>query len=110
MRTTSTLTELQRLEDALKSGDICEAEFTTRRQAIKEAVEDAVALDEDVPADTASPHEFPCAARMACLIVALLILATLIGAWLLRDLLLALTLSVTGLAALTVRAFKRLGE
>ena len=108
MRSQSTLEAFRRLDDDLKSGTIGRAEFQNRRRALKDAVEDAVASEPSSGAGAASPHDIPSVGRMAVAILVALAVATLLGAWLLRDLLLALTLAVTGLAALTVRAFKGL--
>ena len=110
MRVPSTFQELRRLEDDLNAGTINRREFRKQRRAIKDAVEVAVAIEQDPNADAPSPHELPSAGRMALLIFALLAAAILLGTWLLRDLLLALTLAVTGLAALTIRAFKGLSD
>ena len=107
---TATLEELRRLKEARQSGEIDPLGYASERRALIESVETVEPSETvDVPGK-ASPHDVPDTWRMALFLAGILAAFTLIGTWLFRDLLLALTLSVTALAALTIRAFKGLSD
>ncbi|MEL7100415.1 MAG: hypothetical protein AAGM84_16440 [Pseudomonadota bacterium] len=110
---TAVLQNLRQLEAARRRGELSLSEYASRRAEMMAAVEDA-ALDADIDdaagASAVARAKPPSAWLMAGLLITGCTLMTLLGAWATGDLSLALTVSVTLLAALMVAAFQSLGE
>ncbi len=115
---TSVLNELRSLDAARARGDISGEDFTRIRGSLLDAIEDATLVG-DEPPDTpepvvAAPAPISEDTKKLWHIIAFLcisfVLCTGFTAWLFGDLTLALTLSATLMAALTVRAFLKLED
>lgn len=107
---------LRDLDAARARGELTEDEYRLRRDAAMHVIEDAEVAGEappDKPAPPAPPRaplspEADAWAKLAAIIIGFVAL-TLVATVVLRDVTLALTLSVSLLAAVVVKAFKGLG-
>jgi len=109
---TTILEEFRRLEEAQKRGEIDKANLAKLRQEISEMVEEAE-LASATDADETDAQDEPTHSdllRFTLLAICGLILCVLLGSWFLRDPTLALTLGVTVLAAIVIRASQELED
>jgi len=113
---TSVLNELRSLDAARARGDISGEDFARIRGSLLDAIEDATLVGDDfVQIETPdAPAPVSDDTKKLWHIIAFLcvsfVLCTGFTAWLFGDLTLALTLSATLMAALTVRAFLKLED
>ena len=107
---TAVLQEIRRLEAAQERGEIDASDMQRLRDALTDLVEDADEIDPDT--DLAPPPHLsgplPDLWQICLLVIAGFTLLTLFGTWVIGDIWIAITLSVTLLAALTIRAFHNL--
>jgi len=106
------LEEFRRLEEAQKRGEIDKADLAKLRQEISEMVEEAE-LANAMEAEEAEAQDEPTHSdllRFTLLAIGGLIVCVLLGTWFLRDPTLALTLGVTVLAAIVIRASNELED
>jgi hypothetical protein len=112
---TTILDEFRRLEEARKRGDIDKENLAKRRQELTEMVEEAELASgrEAEETDTLETQRDPTHSdllRFTLLAIGGLIVCVLLGSWVFRDPTLALTLGVTVLAAIVIRASNELED
>ena len=100
---TSILNEVRKLDAARKRGDISEMDFAEIRAQLLGAIEDAEIIEDTAPEPT------PAVPNVDLWLIGLLLtcaffMVTALATWALGDFVLAVTLSVTLLAAIIVRA------
>ncbi len=112
---TTILEEFRRLEEAQKRGEIDKKSLAKLRQEISEMVEEAELAPTTATEETdrQEPAEDPTHSdllRFTLAAIGGLIVCVLLGTWFLRDPTLALTLGVTVLAAIVIRASQELED
>ncbi|MFK7875766.1 MAG: SHOCT domain-containing protein [Paracoccaceae bacterium] len=105
---TAVLSELRRLEAARRRGDLDAQEYARIKADIVTAVEDAELIEHRGPPKATVPQVQ--VGHIAIFIVLVLVAVTGLATLLLGDLTMALTISGTLLAAVTVHAFRKLED
>ncbi len=104
---TAVLEEIRQLEAAHARGDLSEGDLQAAKASLMDAIEEADAIRHEDGASNAPPSHIWHALLFS---LAGLVVVTGLGTVLLGDFSLALTVAVTLLAALTVRAFQALDD
>ena len=108
---TTILEELRKLDEAHKRGEVEEVEYRKLRREVMDMIEDAeVASDVDVPEDTDADETPPDLLRIGLFILAGIGACVLIGTWLFGDPMLAFTIGVAALAAVTIQAARQIED
>jgi hypothetical protein len=113
---TAILEEIRKLDAARERGEIGYSDFALKRKRLLESVEDAQFVGEEHTPDPEedAPRQPPIPGvdlwLMALVLMGGFTVCTALVTWLVGDITLALTASVTLLAALCVRAFRNLQD